>query len=102
MAFLQRIINSGGRIDRELATGRKRIDLCIHYENSRYPVEIKIRQSAKTYEEGKKRLGDYMDSLGCDQGWLVVFDKRKKPSWKSRLFWKTARSDKKEIHIAGC
>ena len=101
-AFLQRIVNTGGRIDREMATGRKRIDLCIHYQNHRYPVEIKIRRDIKTYEEGKKQLADYMDMLGCDKGWLVVFDRRKKPSWKNRLFWKTVLVNDKEIHIVGC
>jgi hypothetical protein len=101
-AFLQRVINSGGRTDRELATGRKRLDLCIHYQNRRYPIEIKIRQGAKTYDEGRKQLSDYMDTLGCDKGWLVVFDRRKKQSWKSRLFWKTGKTDNKEIHIVGC
>jgi len=101
-AFLQRIINSGGRIDREFATGRKRLDLCIHYQNRRYPIEIKIRQSAKTYDEGKKQLSDYMDTLGCDEGWLVVFDRRKKQSWKSRLFRKTGRIENRTVHIIGC
>jgi hypothetical protein len=101
-AFLQRIINTGGRITREMATGRRRLDLCIHYQKRRYPVEIKIRRNAKTYEEGKKQLADYMDTLGCKTGWLVVFDRRKKPSWKSRLFWKTDRTDGKDIHIVGC
>jgi len=101
-AFLQRVINSGGRTDRELATGRKRLDLCIHYQNRRYPIEIKIRQGPKTYDEGKKQLSDYMDTLGCDKGWLVVFDRRKKQSWKSRLFWKTGKTDNKEIYIVGC
>jgi len=101
-AFLQRVINSGGRTDRELATGRKRLDLCIHYQNNRYPIEIKIRQGPKTYDEGKKQLSDYMDTLGCDKGWLVVFDRRKKQSWKSKLFWKTGKTDNKEIYIVGC
>ncbi len=102
MAFLQRIINTGGRIDREMATGRRRIDLCIHYQNQKYPVEIKIRRDAKTLEEGKKQLADYTDTLGCNEGWLVIFDRRKKISWKSRLFWKTGRINDKEIHVAGC
>jgi AAA-like domain len=101
-AFLQRVINSGGRTDRELATGRKRLDLCIYYQNRRYPIEIKIRQGPKTYDEGKKQLSDYMDTLGCDKGWLVVFDRRKKQSWKSKLFWKTGKTDNKEIYIVGC
>jgi len=102
MAFLQRIINTGGRIDRELATGRGRIDLCIHYQNRKYPVEIKIRRDAKTPEQGKQQLADYMDTLGCDKGWLVIFDRRKKTSWKNKIFWKTAKVNDKEIHIAGC
>jgi hypothetical protein len=44
--------------------GGKRLDLCIHYQNRRYPIEIKSRQGPKTYDEGKKQLSDYMDTLG--------------------------------------
>ncbi|MGE0083634.1 MAG: AAA-like domain-containing protein [Desulfococcaceae bacterium] len=102
MAFLQRVINSGGRIDREMATGRGRIDLCLNYENRRYPVEIKIRRDAKTLEQGRKQIAEYMDTLGCDEGWLVIFDRRKKISWKNRLFWKTGKSENCIIHAAGC
>jgi len=43
-----------------------------------------------------------MDTLGCDTGWLVIFDRRKKTSWKNKLFWKKAKVNDKEIHIAGC
>lgn len=102
MAFLQRVINTGGRIDREMATGRGRIDLCLHYENRRYPVEIKIRRDAKTLEQGRKQIAEYMDTLGCDEGWLVIFDRRKKTSWKNRLFWKTWKLENRIIHAAGC
>ncbi|WP_045212921.1 hypothetical protein, partial [Desulfonatronovibrio magnus] len=98
----QRIINSGGRIDREMATGRGRIDVCIHYENQRYPLEIKIRKDAKTLKEGQKQLACYMETLGCHEGWLVIFDRRVKPSWKSRLFWKTIKADQNTIHAVGC
>jgi len=102
MAFLQRILNTGGRIDREMATGRGRIDLCIHYENQRYPVEIKIRRDKNTLEEGKKQLSGYMDKLGCDEGWLVIFDRRKKTPWKTKLFWKTAKYEHRSVHAVGC
>jgi len=102
MAFLQRVINSGGKIDRELATGKGRIDLCLHYENIRYPVEIKIRRDSKTLEDGKRQLAQYMDTLGCDEGWLVIFDRRKKTSWKNKLFWKTGKLENRIIHAAGC
>jgi len=43
-----------------------------------------------------------MDTLGCDEGWLVIFDRRKKTSWKNKIFWKKAKVNDKEIHIAGC
>ncbi len=32
MAFSQRVFNAGGRIDREPALGRGRLDLCLHYQ----------------------------------------------------------------------
>jgi hypothetical protein len=41
-AFLQRVINGGGQILREMATGTGRVDLCIIYENQKYPIELKI------------------------------------------------------------
>ena len=102
MAFLQRVISTGGRIDREMATGRGRIDLCLHWQNQKYPVEIKIRRDNKTIEEGKRQLAGYMDTLGCEEGWLVIFDRRKKTSWKSKLFWKTGKSEKYTVHAVGC
>ncbi|MGE0082865.1 MAG: AAA-like domain-containing protein [Desulfococcaceae bacterium] len=102
MAFFQRILNTGGRVDREMATGRGRIDLCIHYENQRYPVEIKIRRDKNTLEEGKKQLSGYMDTLGCAEGWLVMFDRRKKTPWKTKLFWKTSAYEHRTVHAVGC
>jgi len=102
MAFLQRIINRGGSITRELATGRKRIDLCIHYQNNRYPIEIKIRYSNTTVAEGKKQISNYMDTLNCTEGWLVVFDQRKTQSWNKKLFWRPYKENDKVIHAVGC
>ncbi|MDM8528340.1 ATP-binding protein [Anaerolineales bacterium HSG24] len=100
-AFLQRVINAGGRISRELAEGTGRLDLCVHYGEFSYPIELKLRYSDKTYEEGKDQLTDYMDKMGCREGWLIVFDKRKKPTWDKKIFWKTHQIDGKIIHIVG-
>ncbi|MDM8552458.1 AAA-like domain-containing protein [Desulfobacterales bacterium HSG2] len=102
MAFLQRVINTGGKISREFASGRGRLDLCVHYAGMRYPIELKLRYGPKTYEEGKKQLGEYMDTLGCDEGWLIVFDRRKSVSWKKKIFWKTVRINNRRVHIVGC
>ncbi len=102
MAFLQKIAGRDNFISREMASGRRRLDICIQHGGFRYPIEIKIRRDNKTIGEGKAQLSDYMESLGCHEGWLVVFDRRKKPSWKSKLFWKTESVDEKVIHIVGC
>jgi hypothetical protein len=101
-AFMMRVINAGGTISRELAEGRGRLDLCVHYGEYRYPIELKIRYNNKTYEEGKKQIAGYMDKMGCTEGWLVVFDRRKRPSWSKKLFWRTDEVDGRIIHTVGC
>ena len=101
-AFLQRIVNSGGRISREIASGKRRLDLCVHYQQNRYPIELKLRYGDKTYKEGQDQLADYMDKLNCAEGWLIVFDKRKTVTWDNKIFWQTKSVAKKTIHIIGC
>jgi len=71
-AFLQRIVNSGGLVSREMAAGRKRLDLYIQYQGINYPIELKIRYGPKTYQEGNEKLGNYMDQLDCSEGWLFI------------------------------
>jgi hypothetical protein len=101
-AFFQRIVNSGGRISREIASGKGRLDLCVHYQQNRYPVELKLRYGDKTYKEGQNQIVGYMDKLGCEEGWLIVFDRRKTISWEEKIFWQTKSVAKKTIHIVGC
>lgn len=101
MAFLQRIINSGGSIRREMASETRRLDLCVLYKNKKYPIEVKIRYSEKSYDEGIRQILKYMDSLDCQKGWLVVFDRRLKTSWDKKLFIKQKVIDKKEVSIVG-
>jgi len=101
-AFLQRLVNGGGRISRELASGSGRIDLCIHYEGADYPIELKLRYSEKTYQEGLEQLAGYMEKLDCLEGWLIVFDRRKNTPWRKKIFWKTRKKGGKTIFIVGC
>lgn len=101
-AFLQRVMNAVGSVAREMAGGTKRLDLCLHYQGAKYPLELKLRYSQKTYEEGKEQLAEYMDKLGCTEGWLIVFDRRKKTPWSKKIFWRTHKMEGKTIHIVGC
>ncbi len=101
-AFLQRVLNAGGRIIREMAGGRKRLDLCMEYRGQRYPIELKIRYDTQVVEEGKDQLAEYMDTLGCSEGWLIIFDRRKTVAWEEKIFWCTEQYEGKTIHLVGC
>lgn len=100
-AFLQRVVNGGGSIQREYAANRGRLDLCIFFKGKRYPLEIKLRYHSKTYQQGIEQLSQYMDTLGLSHGWLIVFDKRKSISWNKKLFMRKKKINSKEITIIG-
>jgi len=100
-AFLQRVINGGARLTREMALGTKRIDLCIEFLDSKYPIEIKILKNNKTIPDGLKQLYEYMIKCGSSQGWLVVFDRTADKSWEEKLFIRTEIYNDKTITIVG-
>src|SRR5205823_10356053 len=76
MAFLQRVINGGGRIHREFAVGSGRADLVVEYGGRRGVIELKIRRGERTEQEGLVQLAGYLDRLGETEGHLVLFDRR--------------------------
>ncbi|MGK7394297.1 MAG: AAA-like domain-containing protein [Candidatus Cyclobacteriaceae bacterium M3_2C_046] len=101
-AFLQWVINGGGHIDREYATGRKRMDLCVHFGNKKYPIELKLWYGEKTVAEGIDQLSAYMDSLGEKKGWLVIFDRSPEKNWDEKIYWQEQEMDDRLITIVGC
>jgi hypothetical protein len=101
-AFLQRVVNGGGTIAREMAAGRNRLDLCVEFERRKYPIELKLRRSDRTEREGLEQLARYMDTLGCSEGWLVVFDRRADVKWDDKIYLRTETVDGKTIVVAGC
>ena len=100
-AFLQRVLNGGGELIREPAAGTGRTDLCVVYEGLKYPIELKIRRDKKTYHEGIEKTIQYMDTFGCSQGWLVIFDQRKKTSWKDKIYLKKETIEGKTVTVLG-
>lgn len=105
MAFLQRVVNGGGRIDREYAAGRGRIDLLVQYGQERHAIELKRvapgRSRAAVVAEGKAQLAAYLDSLGLDEGWLVVFDQQPGLSWEGRIWDEDARDGRVMLRVRG-
>ncbi len=105
-AFLQRIVNSGGRIEREYGLGRGRTDLLVLWPEGgesgagpggdagpgasvrKYVVECKVLRGGmeRTAEEGVEQTAGYMDRCGAEEGHLVVFDRREGRSWEDKVF----------------
>jgi Cdc6-like AAA superfamily ATPase len=101
MAFMQRIINGGGQIVRDMAAGTGRLDLCLIYEGQKYPIELKLHRGKKSIENGLEQTARYVDTYGCSEGWLVVFDRRDKIRWNSKIFMKKKKVNGKTITVVG-
>jgi len=100
-AFLQRVINGGGFIIREMALGRRRADLCVVYEGQKYPIELKILRNEKSLPDGLEQLSVYIDKAGTSEGWLVLFDRNAEKSWNEKLYMRMETHKGKRITVAG-
>ena len=107
-AFLQRIVNGGGRVDREYGLGRRRTDLLISWSQGdtirKYVIECKIRYKGLdgTVDEGLEQTAGYMERCAAEEGHLVIFDRNENRSWDEKVFSRRMRSDSgKEIHVWG-
>ena len=91
-AHLQRIVNGGGRIEREYALGRGRTDLLIVWPRGgrerRFVVECKVlrKDLERTIAEGVEQTKGYMDRCAAEAGHLVVFDRAPERTWAEKIF----------------
>jgi hypothetical protein len=99
MAFLQRIINGGGRIEREMATGNGRTDLVIFWKSQVITIEIKMNHDTRSEPQGIQQLARYLDRLGQKTGYMVLFEKKRslELSWEDRIRREIHTVDGKEI-----
>ena len=90
-SYLHRVVNGGGRIEREYGLGRGRTDLLLMWPREagqpsdlweRFVVECKVlrdsdrKSLAWTVERGVEQTLDYMEKCGAEEGHLVVIDRR--------------------------
>ena len=91
-AFLQRIVNGGGRIEREYGLGRGRTDLLVVWPVAggaqRFVVECKILRKSlnRTISEGLEQTAAYMDRCAAEAGHLVIFDRSEDRPWREKIF----------------
>jgi type II secretory pathway predicted ATPase ExeA len=102
MAFLQRILNGGGSLQREYGLGRGAVDLVVEWHGERHVIELKLRRDERTEAKALEQVAGYLDTLGLDQGWLVLFDLRKGVAWDEKLFMREVEFLGKVIRVVGC
>ena len=108
-AYLQRVVNGGGRIEREYALGRGRVDLLIVWPLAdrvqEFVVECKVVRERDSLEsvvdEGVEQAARYVDRCGAEAGHLVVIDRRENRSWDEKVFHRRRRSQPVAIDVWG-
>jgi hypothetical protein len=94
-AFLQRIVNGGGRVEREYGLGRMRTDLLVVWNTpagaQKVVIEAKLVRGSRetTIAQGIAQTRAYMDRCGAAEGHLVLFDTRPGLTWDERIFTET-------------
>ena len=106
MAFLQRVVNGGGRITREYAAGRGALDILLEYAGEKHVFELKrvpprhvSRERARA--NGLTQIARYLDGVGAKEGWLLLFDQRPGLSWEDRLTAEDVEVDGKLVRVRG-
>ncbi|MDR1003957.1 MAG: ATP-binding protein [Prevotellaceae bacterium] len=96
-AFLQRVVNGGGYIDREYGLGRGRTDLLIRKPLTngyggpvQYIVlELKIKrgEQEKTIALGLEQTSEYMDHCPAGtEGHFILFNRDKGVAWEDKIW----------------
>ena len=119
-AFLQRIVNGGGLINREYALGRGRVDLLVRW---RYPVnatgseqkEQRIVLELKTIRErtlnpgrilseGLEQTARYAAQSDAAEAHLIICDERLGRGWDDKIYERNEKSERSgdlEIKVWG-
>jgi len=110
MAFLQRVLNGGGHIEREYAAGRGRMDLAVEYKKRIFIIEIKLVHlydtPAEIQDEGLEQIQKYRDKTDTKApAYLVIFDRRsgvKAKPWDERIYWQEEAIPGGTVTVVGC
>ena len=78
MAFLHRVANGTGSIEREYAIGSGRMDLFLRYGSATLAIELKVHRNGRRdpLSSGFEQLDQRLSALQLSTGWLVIFDQR--------------------------
>jgi hypothetical protein len=117
-AFLQRIVNGEGRIEREYALGRGRVDLLVRWrypkdesrgeqKEQRIVLELKtIREKSasspdRVIVEGVEQTARYADQAEATEAHLIICDERPRRSWDNKVYERVEHCDHQRITLWG-
>ncbi|KAF5084539.1 hypothetical protein DSECCO2_79080 [anaerobic digester metagenome] len=105
MAFLQRVVNGGGRIEREYGLGRGRLDLLIIWpvqsgEIQRVVIQCKVLHHSleKTIRDSLSQTYRYADTCSATESHLVIFDRTPEKPWDEKIFCREEVYSGTEVH----
>ena len=115
--FLQRVVNGGGRIEREYGLGRGRTDLLIVWpqrpgssgdggaasqQTRKFVIECKILHKSleRTIRDGLEQTAAYMDRCAAEVGHLVIFDRGDR-AWDDKVFHRRESAGGADVHVWG-
>ena len=110
-AFLQRIVNSGGRVEREYGLDRLRTDLMVTWPTGgegvgpdgrqKVVIECEVLRGSldETLGNGVSQTLAYMDRAAAKEGRLVIFDRSTDASWERKVFRREAGGNGKPVTV---
>jgi len=111
-AFLQRIVNGGGRIAREYGLGRGRTDLLLQWPLTpqgftgpmqQVVLELKIQHKSReaTLAAGLVQTARYADQCAADESHLLIFDRDPKVLWEDKIYRQAQQQGDRQISVWG-
>ena len=113
-AFLQRVLNGGGRLNREYGLGRKRTDLLIQWPLDkekgffgpvqRIVIELKILKGKldTLLAAALDQTADYADKNKADEAYIIIFNRDPGTPWNKKIWQKQVRHENIKIRAWGC
>lgn len=110
MAYLQRVVNGGGAVDREYGIGRGRIDMLLRWPYrkaggskgvQRRAMELKVWRDGEPdpVKKGLEQIDAYLAQLRLRRGVLVVFDRRSKKKRRAPVFEELRTRSGREVRV---
>jgi hypothetical protein len=79
---------------------RSSAHLLVKFKKQEFALELKVKRDNHTIDDGKDQLHRYLDTLGLDRGYLVIFDPADL-EWEEKIFFKTIDHKGKKISMVG-